>query len=155
GRVELWAIDSKDQVWTIWQTSPGGDWTGWVGPNWNGAPGLSQIVASQQGGDRGAQLWGTTPRDVLLCTFQETSGGDWSPWTTASWSNAVPVIELAAAQLWGSGPVQLWVLDEKQELWGIAQTSPGGSWGAWVGPNWNKAPRGLQVLAASPQGGIR
>ena len=30
GRVELWVTDNEEQLWTMWQTSPGGNWTGWT-----------------------------------------------------------------------------------------------------------------------------
>jgi hypothetical protein len=47
----------------------------------------------------------------------------------------------------GDGKGALWGLDSKLQLWGMTQQSPGGNWGAWVGPNWEKAPR-LRNIAA-------
>jgi hypothetical protein len=154
GRVQLWVIDDTQQLWSIWQTSPGGGWTGWSGPNWNGAPGqLDQLAACQQGGNRGAQLWATTDEDVLITTFQETPGGNWSSWNLQSFLNAPPTLAVCAAQQ-NDGRVQIWILDDKQQLWTAWQTSPGGNWTGWSGPSWNNAPI-LQTITASQQGGSR
>ncbi len=41
------------------------------------APSLTVITASQQGGTRGAQLWGAEDNGTLHTIFQETPGGGW------------------------------------------------------------------------------
>jgi hypothetical protein len=155
GCVQFFALDTKLQLWTIGQTSPGGNWTAWSGPNWNSAPrGMTRIAASQQGGNRGAQLWGIASDQSLQTSYQTTAGGSWSSW--AAWP-ATPAssqfIELTAAQQ-NDGRVQLWALDTKNQLWSCWQTSPGGNWTGWSGPNWNGAPP-LNNIAASQQGGSR
>src|SRR5437667_41667 len=98
GRVELWVTDNDEQLWTMWQTSPGGDWTAWSAPNWNSAPLLTAIVACQQGGTRGAQLWAIDQNEALWSTYQETPGGAWSGWLGPNWNGAASLIQLAAAQ---------------------------------------------------------
>ena len=155
GRVQFWALDMKLQLWTTWQTSPGGNWAGWSGPNWNGAAtGMKRIAASQQGGTRCAQLWGITEDYALVTCYQITAGGNWSRWQ--GWP-ATPDnsqwIEVTAAQQ-NDGRVQLWALDTRRQLWSCWQTSPGGNWTGWSGPNWNGAPR-LSNIAACQQGGTR
>ena len=130
GRVQLWVIDTKDQLWSCWQTAPGGDWTGWSGPNWDGAPALSNISACQQGGTRGAQLWGITRDYTLISDYQVSPGGNWSGWSSLSWLNAQPCYELTAAQQ-NNGCVELWIVTLKQVLSSISQTSPGGNWSGW------------------------
>jgi hypothetical protein len=137
GRVQFWALDLKLQLWSTWQSAPGGDWTGWSGPNWNNAPkGMKRIAASQQGGSRGAQLWGIKDDGSLVTCYQLTPGGNWSGWQ--GWP-ATPdnsqFIEITACQQ-GDGRVALWGLDTQRRLWGIGQQSPGGDWGPWAGPNW-------------------
>jgi hypothetical protein len=126
----LWALDTLGQLWGCWQTSPGGDWTGWSGPKWNGAPKLINIAACQQGGSRGAQLWGITDDYVLVSDYQVSPGGGWSGWSTGSWLDAPQCYELTAAQQ-NDGRVQLWVVTLNQVLKSIYQTSPGGSWSGW------------------------
>lgn len=130
GRVQLWALDQKLQLWSAWQTSPGGDWTGWAGPNWNQAPKLQSIAASQQGGSRGAQLWGTDQDNALWSTYQVTPGGNWSGWLGPNWENATSFLQLAAAQQ-HNGCVELWGIDTNLAVKTISQTSPGGNWTSW------------------------
>jgi len=131
GRVQLFALDTKQQLWSCWQTSPGGDWTGWSGPNWNGAPRLQNIAVCQQGGSRGAQIWGIDENYNLISDYQVSAGGGWSGWSTGSWSNAPQCFELTAAQQ-NNGNVQLWIVTLDQVLMSISQTSPGGNWGPWA-----------------------
>ncbi|PYS49300.1 MAG: hypothetical protein DMF68_10450 [Acidobacteria bacterium] len=152
GRVELWALDQKQQLWTCWQTAPGGNWTSWVGPNWNKAPLLQGIAACSQGGTRGAQLWGIGQDSNLYTTYQTSAGNGWSSWSP--WNPQLQCIDLAAANQ-NDGRVQLWAIDAWRQLWTVWQTSPGGNWtSAWSGPNWANAPK-LQTIAASQQGGSR
>jgi hypothetical protein len=127
--------------------------------SWQNAPTLTKLTASQQGGARGAQLWGVERNGALHTIYQVTPGGDWSPWLGPDWAGAgypKHVYELAAAQQ-NDGRVALWVLDMRQQLWCIRQTSPGGDWSGWsgAGPNWNGAPKGMKKIAASQQGGNR
>ena len=153
GRVQLWVTDQKQQLWSIAQTSPGGGWSAWSGPNWNGAAPLMEICACQQGGTRGAQLWGITGTNGLVSTFQETPGGKWSAWMPAPWVAGGPTAVLIATAQQNNGQVQLWVLDLQQQIWSIWQTSPGG--GGGVGrTNWGGSQK-LQTIAASQQGGTR
>jgi hypothetical protein len=153
GRVELWATDNDEQLWTMWQTTPGGYWSGWAGPNWNGAPILTVIAAAQQGGARGAQLWGITDEDVLITCFQQTPGGGWSPWVPGGFLDAPLAVAVTAAQQ-NNGCVQIWMLDQDQQLMSASQTSPGGDWTGWSDLNWNDAPL-LTEIAACQQGGTR
>jgi len=158
GRVQLWVTDQKQQLWSIWQTSPGGGWSAWSGPNWNGATTLMQICACQQGGPRGAQLWATTAKGTLLTTYQVSPGGNWTGWGSfrnppGLTQDPPPLIDLAAAEQ-NNGHVQLWALDQQQQIWTVWQTVPGGNWTAWVGPNWGGS-QTLQTLTASQQGGSR
>jgi hypothetical protein len=154
GRVQFWALDLKLQLWSTWQSAPGGDWTGWTGPNWNNAPkGMRRIAASQQGGNRGAQLWGLAEDYSLVTCYQITPGGNWSGWQ--GWP-ATPQqskwVEITACQQ-GDGRVALWGLDTKQQLWGVGQLTPGGDWGPWSGPNWINAPRLTNIAACQTNDG--
>jgi hypothetical protein len=155
GCVQFWGLDTKLQLWSTSQSSPGGNWSGWSGPNWNNAPpDMKRLAACQQGGTRGAQLWGIAEDLSLLTCYQITPGGNWSAWQ--GWA-ATPensqFVEITAAQQ-NDGRVQLWALDTKQQLWSCWQTSPGGDWTAWSGPNWNGAPS-LSNITACQQGGSR
>jgi hypothetical protein len=125
-----------------------------VDPSWYNAPPLLQIAASQQGGARGAQLWGVTKDYTLISIYQETPGGSWSGWSTGNWLNAPPqVVQITAAQR-SDGCVQFWATDQKQQLWSIVQTSPGGDWSSWSGPNWNAAPILTEIGAVELGGSL-
>ena len=151
GRCQLWVTDMQEQLWSMWQTAPGGNWTNGSGPNWNQAVKFTQLAASQQGGSRGAQLWATTAANALLTCYQETPGGGWSQW--GNFLNAPPAIDMAACQM-NNGSVQFWLIDQQQTLWSASQTSPGGNWTSWAGPSWNLTAQ-VQAIAASQQGGSR
>lgn len=100
---------------------------------WHNAPPLRKLTASQQGGKRGAQLWGVDYKGKLYTIYQKTPGGEWSDWVGQEWNptgHPKQVYELAACQL-GNGSVQLWVLDPKHEIWTATQHEAGGDWNGW------------------------
>ena len=134
GRAALWAIDTKLQLWFCSETTPGGEWSGWNGPNWNGAPKLFSIAACMQGGSYGATLWGVKEDGYsLINTSQIMPGGKWSNWSADNWQGSKPVITITAA-LQKNGTVRLWATQAMfLSLSSIAQTSPGGGWGNWGG----------------------
>jgi hypothetical protein len=121
----------------------------------NADPQLNKLAAAQQGGNRGAQLWGVQYNGTVNTIYQVTPGGSWSQWMGPDWAGPgfpSQIYELAAAQQ-TNGCVQFWGLDVNLELWTTSQSSPGGDWVAWAGPNWNNAPKGMKRLAACRQGG--
>jgi hypothetical protein len=128
GRVQLFVVDTQLQLWSAWQTSPGGGWTTTHGPNWNNAPKMWNICAAQQGGPRGAQLWGITQDYKLVTCYQFSPGGNWSGWQ--DWQNTPQVIEIAAAGQ-NNGCVQLWAITADGALISTRQSAPGGNWTGW------------------------
>jgi hypothetical protein len=148
GKAALWAIDKKLELWSCCETEPGGSWGNWIGPNWNSAPKLERICACQQGGNRGAILWGIKEDYSLINAVQLTPGGKWSDWSASDWQGAPPVWRLAAAEQAG-GTVRLWVTSWHSKLESIAQTSPGGGdWSQWD-PNLPQDPVSLKVECAN------
>src|SRR4051812_1556919 len=102
---------------------------------WQNAPVLNKLTASQQGGNRGAQLWGVDYKGTLYTIYQKTPGGEWSDWVGQNWAGTgypKQVYELAAAQQ-NDGRVQFWALDTKLQLWTTWQNAPGGNWTGWHG----------------------
>jgi hypothetical protein len=98
--------------------------------SWQNAPMLNKLTSSQQGGSRGAQLWGVDYKGTLNTIYQETPGGGWSGWNQDSLAGSPQCYELTAAQQ-NNGCCQLWVVDLKQQLHSISQLAPGGDWSAW------------------------
>ncbi|MET0715630.1 MAG: alkaline phosphatase family protein, partial [Mycetocola sp.] len=131
GTVRIWVVDAGHQLYSNAQTSPGGDWTGWSSAGWSTPPPLRLVAASQQGGSRGAQLWGVDLDGQLRSTFQASPGGPWSGWSGV-WNDDSPpnLVSVAAAQQ-NDGTVRIWVVDAGHQLYSNAQTSPGGDWTGW------------------------
>jgi len=123
--------------------------------SWKNAPVLNKLTASQQGGNRGAQLWGVDYKGDLHTIYQKTPGGEWSNWLGPDWAGTrrpKQVYELAATQQ-SDGRVILFVLDMNQKLWTITQNAPGGDWMGWQQPDWDGMPKGaLKKLCAVQQG---
>lgn len=123
---------------------------------WQDAPRLTKLTASQQGGNRGAQLWGIDIKGKLYTIYQGSPGGGWSDWKGVGWNDPnepKSIYELAASQT-GDGTVLFWALDMKHRVWARQQTGAGGNWGPWrkdfnQPPGANKAKK----LAASGSGG--
>jgi len=113
--------------------------------SWQNAPSLNKLTAAQNGGNRGAQLWGVDYKGTLYTIYQKTPGGEWSNWITKDWApvnHPKYVYELGACQL-GDGRIKLWVLDMKREIWTVEQQTPGGDWNNWwhgTRTKWNNAP---------------
>jgi hypothetical protein len=157
GEAQLWVLDFKRQLWSIQQDKEG-NWLPWQG-NWNKPPGntvFKKIAAVWQGITQGARFWGITEKGTLTSCVQSMPAGSWGAWsdwplTPHDLKKEPPVlpaewIEVTAC-MQGDGKGALWALDNKMQLWGMVQESPGGKWGAWVGPNWQDAPK-LRNIAA-------
>lgn len=156
GNAMLAALDDDGSVWTCGQGSPGGDWNGWNGPNVGGQPrSFQNLVASQQGGSRGVELWASGDDGQVWTLYQLTAGRSWSHWEGPGFKGQpTPMFKLAAAQQ-NNGNVMFWGLDGTGLLWGISQNSPGGDWGAWQGPGVGGQPEPFIDIAASEQKGVR
>ena len=156
GNVLLAGIDGSGSIWSCGQGSAGGDWGGWSGPGLGGQPQpFRQLAASQQGGDRGIELWACGADGQIWTLYQVTAGGAWSGWEGPGFKGQpAPMFKLAAAQQ-NNGNVMLWTLDSAGRLWGIGQQSPGGDWGGWQGPSFAGQPEPFVEIAASEQGGSR
>jgi hypothetical protein len=116
---------------------------------------LNKLTAAQQGGNRGAQLWGVDHKGKLYTCYQTSPGGSWSDWGGGGWSDPKEpksIYELAAAQNQPDGRVYFWALDMKRQLWARWQTSPGGSWSPWQhnynGPPGNSRPKKIAAVRA-------
>lgn len=114
--------------------------------SWQNPPALlNKLTAAQNGGNRGAQLWGVDYRGQLYTIYQKTPGGEWSNWMKNEWApvnHPKYVYELGACQLF-DGRIKLWVLDMKRQIWTVEQQSPGGDWNNWWHSStrkWNNAP---------------
>ncbi|HVG35038.1 MAG TPA: hypothetical protein VM911_18365 [Pyrinomonadaceae bacterium] len=160
GETQLWVLDMKRQLWSIWQDKPG-NWSRWSGPNWFGLPNhirLKKIAAVWQGPWKGTRVWGITEEGKLITFNQAMPSGNWLQGSLADWPltphdlNAKPPvlpaewIEVTACTQ-GDGKGALWALDTKMQLWGMGQKEAGGDWGPWSGPNWLGAKKMRNIAA--------
>lgn len=124
---------------------------------WQNAPSLNKLTSSQQGGKRGAQLWGVDYKGTLYTIYQKTPGGEWSNWMGPDWggpNHPKYVYELAACQQ-NDGRVILFTLDERRRLRCNSQREPGGDWGGWYELDWNGAGEGLLTKLTAVQRGVK
>lgn len=156
GNAMLAGLDDSGRVWTCGQGNPGGGWGGWQGPSVGGQPrAFQRLAASQQGGNRGIELWATGDDGQVWTLYQLSAGGGWSRWEGPGFKGQpTPLFKLAAAQQ-NNGNVLFWGLDGNGKLWGISQQWPGGDWGAWQGPGVGGQPEPFVEIAASEQKGSR
>jgi hypothetical protein len=151
GTVQLWVLDTRRQLWSTWQNSPGGNWNGWQ-ENWNPPPGrfrFKKIAASQLQHTSGqpARFWGITEDGILTSCAEVVPAGNWGGWS--DWKKTPEdsrFIEVTACKQ-GDGKGAVWAIDNKKQLWGMGQVSAGGDWGGWSGPNWLSAPKVSNIAA--------
>ncbi|HEV2862585.1 MAG TPA: hypothetical protein VGX48_16345 [Pyrinomonadaceae bacterium] len=154
GRVYFWALDMKGEMWARWQTSPGGNWSPWQ-HNFAGLPGPhrpKKLAAVRAGGGQGMVLFAITVNGILHYCYSTTAGafGGWAYFPNTP--EDMRFIEVTACEQ-KDGRAAVWALDEKRQLWGAGQETPGGKWGPWVGPNWLGAPKLRNIAAVEGMNG--
>lgn len=157
GRAYFWAIDMKGKLWGRWQTSPGGSWSPWH-ENYNALPLLTnvrakKIAAVRGGGGAGMYFFAITEDGHLVYNNSILPAGNWSPWRNfPAPDDSLRFIEVTACEQ-KDGRSAVWALDDKRQLWGSGQVSPGGEWGKLQGPNWLHAPKLRNIAAVEGMNG--
>jgi hypothetical protein len=159
GRVSLWVLDAKREIWHVDEESPGGNWGHWwhstsFKGRWNNAPGYFKRICAthtvkSQGSladtPGGAMFIGVKEEEGFLAVCFNT-GTSWSRFRDV-WNNASHVIEATACQQ-ADGRTAIWVLNDKRELWASFEGEAGKfDFSGWIGPNWKNSPR-LRNIAA-------
>ena len=88
--------------------------------SWQNAPNLKKLTSAQQGGNRGAQIWGVDVKGKLHTSYQTSPGGSWSDWGGTGWADPKEpkgIYELAAGQNQPDGRVYFWAIDMKRRRW--------------------------------------
>src|SRR5437660_5315088 len=150
--VELWAVDAKGAIWTIYQKTPGGPWSSWEGPGFKNQPvPAKQVVAAGQNNGN-VYVWALDAGGSLRGIGQQWPGGDWGPWTGANIAGQPgPFTQIAASQQGGNRGVEIWAIDGGGQIWTLYQTTAGGAWSRWEGPGFKNQPVPMAQLAASQQ----
>ena len=157
GRIKLWILDHKHEIWTVEQSAPG-SWNNWwhgTRSKWNNAPGTFKKMAATRMGRSpnslsdwpGGMMFLGVKDDGRLAVCYSQGHDSWSRFRN-DWNGAADVIEVTACEQGVSKRVAVWVLDNQNRLWGCFEEQPGtGNFGGWVGPNWGNAPK-LRNIAA-------
>jgi hypothetical protein len=152
GRLEVFIRGSSPvgSVWHIWQTSAGGGWSSWESLGTPTADVTGNVVAMQDGGLAGSRAGClellVASRDNLYQTSQITPGGFGGAWY--GWANlggvgqpfglsgqALAVATPPLTPAWGvnyGGTLEAYVAAQDNNVYRIAQQSPGGPWVGWT-----------------------
>jgi len=150
--VELWTTDLSGQIWTLYQTTPGGAWSGWEGPGFKGQPVPAWQVAAADQNTGDLMLFTLDMEGSVWCIPQQSAGGNWGAWSGPSLNGQpCPFFQIAASQQNGNRGVELWGIDAEGQIWTLYQTTPGGAWSHWEGPGFKGQSVPMTRVAAAGQ----
>ncbi|HEY0379834.1 MAG TPA: hypothetical protein VGC87_23155 [Pyrinomonadaceae bacterium] len=141
---QIWGVDYRGRLHTSYQSTPGGEWSKWLGADWAGAGYPKQVYelcASQQH-EGEAQLWVLDVKRQLW-TIKQDKQGNWSKWQN-DWNKppgSFHFKKMAAAWV-GNHGARFWGITEDGILTSCPQSMPAGNWGAWG--DWPKTPHDLK-----------
>jgi predicted acylesterase/phospholipase RssA len=144
GRLEVFLRGTANDLWHIWQTSPGGMWSDWGGLG--GAFGSDVAVA--RNADGRLEVFAKMADQKPIHIWQMSPGGIWSDWDYLGGVLAgVPVVHItldgrleAFARGGGDVAVHKW------------QETPGGAWTDWDYLGAQRAMQGDPVIAENADG---
>lgn len=135
--LQLMATDEMGQVWSCWQLSPGGEWSGWTALGAGTQPfNAYELALAGQNNDR-MMLIAEGGGQLAACPEQGT-GETWGPWSAAGLNDQpVPLGGICASQQGGGRGLQLWGLEDSDNaggtVWTLFQDTAGGQWDPWQG----------------------
>lgn len=111
----LWGVDPKGSLYSIYQQTPGGEWSKWSGPDWAGTGFPKQVyeLAACQGKAGNVILFTLDMMRRLKCITQDDPDGQWTGWQELDWNGA------PAGKLTKLTAVQRGVKELGAELWAI------------------------------------
>lgn len=140
GALEIFAVDSKGNLWRDWQESPtvnaepnsaANKWNGWLenlsGVAFGSVIG-SPVVARNQ--DNTLQVFVPTSGDVFY-NQQQTPGGAWQNGWTDMGISSKGITNLQAGQN-ADGSLSVFGLDSTGNLWTATEVAPGVGWSSWT-----------------------
>lgn len=152
--MQLMAGDVMGQIWSCYQLTPGGEWSGWAALGAGDQPVTAYEVAlgSQNNGWLLLVAEGNAAGyegSVAYCTQND---GGWGPWSNAGAAGQpVPLNQICAAGQGGQRGIQIWALDDNGQIWTLFEEVAGGSWSPWGGPGFASQPGAFTTLAAATQ----
>jgi hypothetical protein len=153
--LQLMATDEMGQIWTCFQLSPGGEWSGWVALGAGTQPFNAYELALADQNNNQLMLIAEGGGQLAACPQQGT-GETWGPWSAANLNNQPVLIKgLCASQQGGARGMQLWGLDTTSDnagsIWTLFQDTAGGQWDPWQGPGFQSQSEGYVEIAAALQ----
>ena len=133
GSLSVFGLDSEGNLWTATEVAPAVSWSTWtklasvgggirpgymVGQNLNGR---LEIVGIS--GDLRPTLW------HIWQTSNNMWATSWNSVSTPPGRAIEPKLQIARSL---AGDLTVFGVDSSGNIWSIAQTSPGGSWGSWT-----------------------
>ncbi len=134
GRLEQWGVNTSiaggSNIFRRAQTSPGGPWTGW-----EPVEGYLTSVSVGTNADGRLEVWGTNSQIAggsnVFRRTETSPGGSWTGWEPVEgYLTGLSLATNADGRL-ELGGVNTRIPDNGSNIFGRAQTSPGGEWSGW------------------------
>jgi hypothetical protein len=128
GRLEIFARGMDNNIWHIWQTSPGGPWYTWQylqqGSSFQGDP----VVVENRDGrlEVFARGWDNN----IWHIWQTKPNSGWGTWQYMEQGSSFSGDPAAGMDL--DGRLEVFAVGSDSKLWVNYQLTPGGSWSNWV-----------------------
>lgn len=146
GLGQVWVLNMQQQLRSSTRNAPNSEspheWSPWSKENWNGAPQLRAIAASQHRGaiaSRDAAHEGPAPDHIvlgitekyeLIASILRSPNPVWGAWSPEGWNDCRGVRDVTAVQQ-SDGCLQVWAVTYGGYLAMCRQTKRGGDWTAW------------------------
>jgi hypothetical protein len=160
GRLEVFAFGINDAVWHLWQTGPGGAWSGW--DSLGGQPGAGPAVG--QNADGRLEVFATenlsTSSNVVWHRWQVSPNGGWvtvpADWQSNGPADAITAVAISpAGVLLAAGATGVWQSTDHGDSWTKVSSSLLGhtiSFAPVGGLVWAVSHDGKQVLVSADGG---
>jgi hypothetical protein len=116
----LWGVDVKGTLYSIYQQTPGGDWSQWKGPDWAGPSFPKQVyeLAACQSKDGRVILFTLDVRRRLQYVTQDDPDGNWTGWQTLDWDGSNGILTKLTAVQRGKDEIgaELWAITNAGEV---------------------------------------
>lgn len=150
--IEFWSSGTDGQVWTLYQRTPGANWSDWEGPGFKGQPKPLRLLAAALQNNGNAMFAGLDDDGSVWTCGQASPGGDWNGWAGPKvGGQPAPFEHLVASQQGGSRGIEFWACGADGQIWTLYQLTAGGPWSSWEGPGFKGQPTPMFKLAAAQQ----
>jgi hypothetical protein len=151
GRLEAFAwttgVDAVQDLWHIWQTTPGGAWGSWSSLGLPsiilGSESIPGVVENQDGR---LEVFATDYIGELWHVWQTAPNGPWSSWASLGNPPNGRVAADFSVHVNSDGRLEVFAINRDGALWHVWQTAPNGTWSVWASLG---MPAGLSLPVAS------